>query len=393
MSEMFQAAQACFDEFVEIRRAIHRWPEMGRKEVRTSQLIFDKLTELGVEDIQRPAPTAVTGYIHGKKGPGKTIAIRSDIDALAVTEDTGLPFSSENTGYMHCCGHDMHVSMLLGVAKILMSKRDEFCGSVKLIFQHSEDTLPGGAKELVEAGVMEGVDAIFGMHLIPDEEVGRVLIHPGPLTTSVDLFDVTVVGKGGHGSTPHLTRDPILAACQMVVALQQIPSRRIDPLETVIAPVCSFHSGDAPNVIPGEAKFGGVARAYEDSVRKQLVEEYFAIGKGIEAMTGCQVNIHHYEGYPSVYNDHALTALVRRAAVAAVGEEHVEDKKDPFSFSEDFSYFTKMTGKPGCYFMVSAGYTGDQVYPLHSPKCSMKEEAMLTGMSVMANSALTYLAE
>lgn len=393
MSEMFPAAQACFDEIVEIRRAIHRWPEMGRKEVRTSQLIFDKLTELGVEDIQRPAPTAVTGYIHGKKGPGKTIAIRSDIDALAVTEDTGLPFSSENTGYMHCCGHDMHVSMLLGVAKILMSKRDEFCGSVKLIFQHSEDTLPGGAKELVEAGVMEGVDAIFGMHLIPDEEVGRVLIHPGPLTTSVDLFDVTVVGKGGHGSTPHLTRDPILAACQMVVALQQIPSRRIDPLETVIAPVCSFHSGDAPNVIPGEAKFGGVARAYEDSVRKQLVEEYFAIGKGIEAMTGCQVNIHHYEGYPSVYNDHALTALVRRAAVAAVGEEHVEDKKDPFSFSEDFSYFTKMTGKPGCYFMVSAGYTGDQVYPLHSPKCSMKEEAMLTGMSVMANSALTYLAE
>lgn len=393
MNELYQAAQACFDEIVEIRRAIHRWPEMGRKEVRTSQLIFDKLTEMGVEDIQRPAPTAVTGYIHGKKGPGKTIAIRSDIDALAVTEDTGLPFSSENTGYMHCCGHDMHVAMLMGVAKILLSKRDEFAGSVKLIFQHSEDTLPGGAKELVEAGVMEGVDAIFGMHLIPDEEVGRVMIHPGPLTTSVDLFDVTVVGKGGHGSTPHLTRDPILAACQMVVALQQIPSRRIDPLETVIAPVCSFHSGDAPNVIPGEAKFGGVARAYEDSVRKQLVEEYFAIGKGIEAMSGCQVNIHHYEGYPSVYNDHALTALVRRAAVAAVGEEHVEDKKDPFSFSEDFSYFTKMTGKPGCYFMVSAGYTGDQVYPLHSPKCSMQEEAMLTGVSVMASSALTYLAE
>ena len=393
MNELFQAAQACFDEVVEIRRAVHRWPEMGRKEVRTSQLIFDKLTEMGVEDIQRPAPTAVTGYIRGKKGPGKTIAIRSDIDALAVTEDTGLPFSSENTGYMHCCGHDMHVAMLLGVAKILLGKRDEFAGTVKLIFQHSEDTLPGGAKELVEVGVMDDVDAIFGMHLIPDEEVGRVMIHPGPLTTSVDLFDVTVVGKGGHGSTPHLTRDPILAACQMVVALQQIPSRRIDPLETVIAPVCSFHSGDAPNVIPSEAKFGGVSRAYEDSVRKQLVEEYFAIGKGIEAMTGCQVNIHHYEGYPSVYNDHDLTALVRRAAVAAVGEEHVEDKKDPFSFSEDFSYFTKMTGKPGCYFMVSAGYTGDQVYPLHNPKCSMQEEAMLTGMSVMASSALTYLAE
>ena len=393
MHELYQAAQACFDELVEIRRTVHRWPELGRTEVRTSQLIFDKLTELGVADIQRPVPTAVVGYIRGTKGAGKTLAIRADIDTLAVTEETGLPFASEHTGFMHCCGHDMHVAMLLGVAKLLMQRRDTFAGTVKLIFQHSEDTLPGGAKELVELGVMDDVDAIFGMHVMPDETAGRVMIHPGPLTTSVDLFDVTVVGKGGHGSTPHLTRDPILAACQMVVALQQIPSRRIDPLETVIAPVCSFHSGDAPNVIPNEAKFGGVARAYEDSVRKQLTEEYFAIGKGIEAMTGCQVNIHHYEGYPSVYNDHALTALVRRAAVSVLGEELVEDRKDPFAFSEDFSYFTKMTGKPGCYFMVAAGYTGDQVYPLHNCKCSMREEAMLSGVSVMTGAALTYLAE
>lgn len=393
MHELYRAAEACFDELVEIRRTIHRWPELGRTEVRTSQLIFDKLTELGVEDIHRPVPTAVVGYIRGTKGHGKTVALRADIDALAVTEETGLPFSSEHTGFMHCCGHDMHVASLLGVAKLLMERRDTFAGSIKLIFQHSEDTLPGGAKELVELGVMDDVDAIFGMHMMPDEEAGRVMVHPGPLTTSVDLFDVTVVGKGGHGSTPHMTRDPILAACQMVVALQQIPSRRIDPLETVIAPVCSFHSGDAPNVIPGEAKFGGVARAYEDSVRKQLTEEYFAIGKGIEAMSGCQVNIHHYEGYPSVYNDHALTALVRRAAVNVVGEAKVEDRKDPFSFSEDFSYFTKLTGKPGSYFMVSAGYTGDQVYPLHSPKCSMREEAMITAVSVMAGTALTYLAE
>lgn len=393
MTELFQAAQACFEEVVDIRRTIHRWPEMGRKELRTSQLILDRLARLGVEDIRRPASTAVIGYIHGKKGPGKTIALRADIDALAVTEETGLPFASENIGYMHCCGHDMHTAMLLGVARILLQKREEFSGSVKLIFQHSEDTLPGGAKELVEAGVMEDADAILGMHLVPDEEAGRVIIHPGPLTTSVDLFDVTVVGRGGHGSTPHLTRDPILAACQMVVALQQIPSRRIDPLETVIAPVCSIHSGDAPNVIPGEARFSGVFRAYVDKVREQLVEEYFAIGRGIEAMSGCRVDIHHYEGYPSVYNDEALTALVRRAAVKAVGEARIEDRKEPFSFSEDFSYFTKLTGKPGCYFMVSGGYTGDGVYPLHSPKCSMREEAMLTGMSVMASGALTYLAE
>ena len=338
-------------------------------------------------------PTGAVALIRGEREADVCIALRTDIDALPVQEETGLPYSSQVPGMMHACGHDMHASMMLGVAKYLCSNRDKFAGTVKLIFQPSEDTLPGGAKELVEKGVMENphVNAIFGMHLIPDEkEIGTVEFHEGPLTTSVDLFDITVIGKGGHGSTPHLTKDPILAACQMVTLLQQIPARYIDPLETVIFPVCSFHSGEAPNVIPGEAKFGGIARSYLPSVRKQVAEQVFQIAKGVEALSGTKVDINHYEGYPACYNDPALTREAMEAVSEALGEEHAEEISLPYSFSEDFSYYTEMTGTPGLFMMVKAGHIGEMV-ALHNAKCAMSEEAMPLGMAAMITVALNYL--
>jgi len=216
---------------VEIRRDIHRHPEIGRNEVRTSALIRKKLEEYGVDAIERPVPTAVVALIHGARGPGRCVALRCDIDALPVQEETGLPYTSENPGIMHACGHDMHASMMLGAAKILCGMRERFAGCVKLIFQHSEDTLPGGAKELVEKGVLENphVDAIYGMHVLPDaHRAGQVGFHIGPITTSVDLFDFTVSGRGGHGSQPQNTTDPVLAAAQMIVMMQQIVARRVD---------------------------------------------------------------------------------------------------------------------------------------------------------------------
>jgi amidohydrolase len=393
MGSIRTAAEQCFDEIVAVRRKIHRHPEIGRTEVETSKLIREKLTEFGVDKIETPVPTATVALIYGKKGPGKCVALRTDIDALPVQEQTGLPYASEVPNMMHACGHDMHASMMLGVAKILCGMRGQFAGTVKLIFQHSEDTLPGGAKELVEKGVMENphVDAIFGMHLIPDESrIGKVVFKAGPLTTSVDLYDVTVNGKGGHGSTPQLTNDPVLAACQMVTLLQQIQSRRVDPLETVIFPVCTIHAGDAPNVIPSEAKFGGVARAYVDSVREVVCQQVYNIAKGVEDLSGCQIDINHYEGYPAVDNDKDLTALARNAVAAELGEDAVIDTETPFSFSEDFSYYTKMTGTPGAYFMVYAGHMGELV-SLHNPKCAMCEEVMPYGMSAMASSAVAFL--
>lgn len=392
-TELMQAIEQIMPEIIEIRRDIHMHPEIGRKEVRTTALIKEKLEEYGVDEIKSLMPTGAVALIKGETAADVCIALRTDIDALPVQEETGLPYSSKVPGMMHACGHDMHASMMLGVAKYLCANRDKFAGTIKLIFQPSEDTLPGGAKELVEKGVMENphVDAIFGMHLIPDEnEVGTVEFCEGPLTTSVDLFDVTVIGKGGHGSTPHLTKDPILAACQMVTLLQQIPARYIDPLETVIFPVCSFHSGEAPNVIPGEAKFGGIARSYLSSVRKQVTEQVFRIAKGVEALSGTKIDINHYEGYPACYNDPELTKEAMKAVTEELGAEHAEEIGRPYSFSEDFSYYTEMTGTPGLFMMVKAGHMGEMV-ALHNAKCAMREEAMPFGMAAMITVALNYL--
>lgn len=396
MGELFKAAQGIYDECVEIRRTIHQNPEIGRKEFKTSELIREKLRLYGVDQIDSPVPTAVVALIKGtKEGPGKDkcLAIRADIDALPIQEETDVPYKSQVPDMMHACGHDLHATMLLGTAKLLCERRREFAGTIKLIFQHSEDTLPGGAKELVEKGVMENphVDAIFGMHILPEEgEIGRVKFMEGPVTTSVDLFDVTVNGVGGHGSTPQLTKDPILAACQMVVLLQQIQSRYVDPLETVIFPVCSFHSGDAPNVIPGQARFSGIARAYVDHVRDDVTKQVYDIAKGMESIAGVQVDINHYEGYPACYNDEKLTRMNRSAVAAELGEDMVYDMDKPMSFSEDFSYFTKMTGTPGVYVLLAAGYEGE-LQPLHNSKMLPDEKAMPYGIAAMCASALNYM--
>lgn len=361
--------------------------------MRTSRLIREKLEEFCVDQIETPCPTAVVGIIHGTLGKGKCIAIRCDIDALPINEETGLPFASQAPGVMHACGHDMHTSILLGVAKVLSGMRNEFRGSVKLIFQHSEDTLPGGAKELVEKGVMNNpkVDAILGLHMLPDEiRVGEIGVYVGPLTTSVDLYDVTVSGKGGHGSAPQTTNDPILAACQMIVLLQQIVARRIDPLETAIFSVGSIHSGDAPNIIPGETKFSGIARTYSDAVRKIITRQIYDIAHGIEAVSGCKVDINHYEGYPSVVNDKYLVELACSAIRSELGNDAIVELSQPLSFSEDFSYYTKMTGIPGAYFVLFGGYEGELV-SLHNSKCIMREEAMPDGIIALASTVIKYL--
>ena len=393
MSSIKAAADQCFEEIVAIRREIHRHPELGRTEVRTSALIRKKLEEYGVDGIESPCPTAVAALVHGTAGAGKCIAIRADIDALPVTEQTGLAFASENAGVMHACGHDMHTAMLLGVARVLCGMRSRFRGTVKLIFQHSEDTLPGGAKELVEHGVMENpkVDAIIGLHVMPDENrVGQIGFRSGPLTTAVDLYDVSVTGKGGHGSAPHTTNDPILAAAQMIVILQQIVARRVDPLDTAIFSIGSIHSGDAPNIIPDRADFSGIARTYTDTARETVRRQVLEIARGIEELSGCKVGIRHTEGYPTCANDKALVACARDAVRAELGEDAAVELETPLSFSEDFSYYGNMTGVPSAYFMLFAGHEGELV-SLHNPKCALREEAMPCGVTALAGIAAAYL--
>lgn len=394
MASLKESVDAIIDEVIEIRRDIHRHPEIGRKEVRTAAIIREKLKEYGVDEISTPMETGTVAVIKGAKGPGKCVALRTDIDALPLQETTELPFASEVPNMMHACGHDIHCSMMLGVAKILCNNRDKFSGTVKLIFQPSEDTLPGGAKEMTENGALEGpkVDALFAMHVMPDPEmVGKIATKVGPMTTSVDLYDVTITGKGGHGSEPHTTQDPILAAAQMITAMQQIVSRKIDPLDTGIVSLGSIHSGDAPNVIPSECKFGGVSRAYTESARKKICEQMYKIADGIKDISDCDVDIYHYEGYPSVTNDQSLVQCIRDAVTEELGADHMVELEKPFSFSEDFSYYSNMTGTPAALFMVYAGQGTEQFNPLHSPGIIFKEEAMPYGIRAMVKTAITYL--
>ena len=264
MSQCKTITDSIFEELVSIRRDIHQHPELGMQEIRTSAIIRSELEKMGMDEVLSPLPTGVVGILHGGKGTGKCVAMRADIDALPVEEETGLPFSSQTSGIMHACGHDLHTTMLLGVARVLCRMRDSFAGTVKFIFQPSEDTMPGGARAMVAAGVMENphVDAIYGIHVNPSEdgEVGTMNLYKGYFTTAVDLFDIDVNGKAGHGSAPHTADDAIVAAGYLIAALQQIVSRRVDPMDTAVFTIGTMSGGSAVNIISGQAKIAGVSR-------------------------------------------------------------------------------------------------------------------------------------
>ena len=394
MSDIRTFVDGIFDELVAIRRDIHAHPETGMRETRTAALIRSELEKMGVDEIQQPLPTAVVALIHGKKGAGKCVALRADIDALPVHEETGLPFASVNEGVMHACGHDLHTTMLLGAARTLCHMRDQFAGTVKLIFEPSEDLMPGGARALVAAGVMESphVDAIFGQHVCPSENdsVGRMQLYKGYFTSAVDLFHISVHGKSGHGSAPHTARDAIACAGYLITVLQTIVSRRIDPMDTAVLTVGTMSGGDAVNITAGEAKMVAVLRTFGDEVRETAIEEVNRICKGIGIAFACDIEVNLEEGYAATYNDSALIDLVESSATAELGESAVRHITQPFSGSEDFSFFGKLTGTPCAFMMIDAGH-GENPVSLHNGKIVFDEKVMVSGVSAMSRIALEYL--
>mgnify|MGYP002435991336 CR=1 FL=1 len=369
MSDIRSFVDTIFDELISIRRDIHAHPETGMHETRTAALIRSELEKMGVDEIRQPLPTAVVALIHGKKGPGKCVALRADIDALPVHEETGLPFASETEGVMHACGHDLHTTMLLGAAKTLCHMRDQFAGTVKLIFEPSEDLMPGGARALVAAGVMENphVDAIFGQHVCPSENdsVGRMQLYKGYFTSAVDLFHISVHGKSGHGAAPHTARDAIACAGYLITVLQTVVSRRIDPMDTAVLTVGTMSGGDAVNITAGEARMVAVLRSFSDAGRDTAIQEVRRICKGIGIAFDCDIEVNLEEGYALQYNDPAMIDLVNKAVTAAGGKAEFIDK--PFSGSEDFSFFGKLTGTPSAFMMVDAG-RGENAVSLHNGK-------------------------
>ncbi len=377
------------------RRDFHENPELAFQEVRTSGIVAERLRALGVEDIRTGiAQTGVTGLIRGRKaGGGRTVLLRADMDALPILEENEVEYVSRNPGVMHACGHDAHTAMLLGVARLLNERRDEFAGTVKLLFQPAEESPPGGARPMIEAGVLEDpkVDAAFGLHIDPDNPVGVIELRDGPAMAAADRFHILIHGKGGHGAKPQDSIDPIVIGAQIITALQTLVGRNIDPTEEAVVTVGTFKAGEAFNVIPDTAEMGGTVRTFNARNRDYLERRIGELAQGIAAAMGGTADYSYTRGYPATVNHPEMAQLVREEAAKVVGEEGVREASLMMG-AEDFSYFLEAV--PGAFWFVgSQNPERGLVWGHHHPRFDLDEAAMAVGMESMANVALRYLNE
>ncbi len=375
------------------RRFLHQHPELGFQEFASAQFVAERLRSLGVEDIRTGiAVTGVTGLIRGQQpGSGKVVLLRADMDALPIQEENEVDYRSQVPGTMHACGHDAHTAMLLAVARLLMERRDQFAGTVKLVFQPAEEG-GGGAKVMIDEGVLEDpkVDAAFGMHVAQEEPVGTISLRPGPIMAAADRFTMVIKGRGGHGAQPHLTIDPIVTGAQIVTALQTIVSREIDPLDPAVVTVGAFRAGEALNVIPDTAELRGTVRSFSPAVRDQLATRIQELSRGIAGAMRAEIDIDYRYGYPVTVNNPEMTALVRDVAQGVVGDDNVLEAPMHMG-AEDFSYFLERV--PGCfYFVGSRNPEKGLIWGHHHPRFDIDEDAMAVGIETMTRVALRYLA-
>ena len=382
MSDIRTFVDGIFDELVAIRRDIHAHPETGMRETRTAALIRSELEKMGVDEIQQPLPTAVVALIHGKKGAGKCVALRADIDALPVHEETGLPFASVNEGVMHACGHDMHITILLTAARILCENRDKFPGSVKLIFQPAEEAAnpsdtTGGAMHMVEYGCMENphVDYVLGLHVMPYMPVGDVETRYGALNGASDEIDITVYGKKSHGARPNLGVDAIAIAAQIITALQQQVSRRTSPLDSTVVSIGMISGGTAGNIVCDEVHMNGTLRTIS-----------------IAAAMGGRAECAMRPSYCALINDKDAVDRTLKLLRSVLGEEHVHIKDAPSLGVEDFSYFCRE--RPGAFYHIGMAPSAEaaKTWPeLHTSEMDIDERVLPLGAELQTRLVLDYL--
>lgn len=385
--EIREAVEKYRDYVVSLRRHFHSQPELSTKEFKTQEKIMDELSKLGLE-ARKAASTGVVAEIEGGL-PGKTIAIRADMDGLPIQDECGQPYQSQNPGVCHACGHDGHVAMLLGVANIIRAMRAELPGKVRLLFQPSEEFFPGGASPLIKAGVLEGVDAIIGAHLWQPIPAGRLGISYGCLMAQPGGFAITVKGRGGHGSMPHKAVDPIWVGTQIVQSIDAISGNNIDPLESEVVLVTIFKAGQIRNVIPDTAYIEGTIRVFETATLTRIHERIEQITKGICAAHGAEYTFTGTSSYPPVINNPAITACIRDAGIAALGEDAVFETK--VLASEDFSYYQQLV--PGALMFIGAGNDDRAIYSHHHPKFDIDEQALVHGVEIMVRTVQNYLAQ
>lgn len=373
--------RALQEQLVAWRRHLHQYPELGFRERLTADFIAQKLTEWGIEHQTQVAETGIVACIHGSQ-PGPVFGIRADMDALPIQEANQVPYRSCHDGVMHACGHDGHVTIALGTAYYLSQHRDDFAGTVKLIFQPAEEG-PGGAKPMIEAGALRNpdVDAIIGLHLWNNLPLGTVGVRDGALMAAVELFDCTIQGRGGHGAIPHQTVDSIVVGAQIVTALQTIVARNVDPLKSGVVTVGEFHAGGANNVIADSAHMTGTVRYFDPQLEGFFGRRLEEVITGICQAHGATYKLDYWQLYPPVINDSAIADLVRSVAESVVETPAGIVPECQTMGGEDMSFFLQEV--PGCYFFLgSANPEKDLAYPHHHPRFDFDETALGMGVEL-----------
>lgn len=386
LSQIQAIATQLAPRFIEIRRHLHSSPELSGQEYQTAAYVAGVLSSCGLQVQELVGKTGVVAELAGNGTDGRLLAIRTDMDALPIQEQTGLEFSSHNPGIMHACGHDVHTTVGLGTAMIL-SQLPEQMGNVRFLFQPAEETAQG-ANWMVRDGVMEQVDSIFSVHVFPTIPGGSIGIRYGALTAAADDLELTIIGESGHGARPHEAIDAIWIAAQVVTTLQQAISRTQNPLRPVVLTIGKIEGGRAPNVIADQVRMLGTVRSLHPETSAALPSWIEQVVASVCQTYGAKYDLKYKHGVPSVQNDPTLTQIVESAAQEALGSDRVQILLEPSLGAEDFSMY--LAHAPGTMFRLGVGHADRPNYPLHHPQFSVNEEAIVTGITTMAYAVWKY---
>ncbi|CAI9393360.1 N-acetyldiaminopimelate deacetylase [Bacillus sp. T2.9-1] len=386
LEEIWEQLENYYDEMVEIRRYLHQHPELSFKEYKTAQYIISFYEKLGIQVTGNIGGNGVVAKITGGK-PGKTVALRADFDALPIQDEKEVAYKSKVPGVMHACGHDGHTATLLILAKVIHEFKEKLSGNFVFIHQHAEESNPGGAKAMIEAGCLENVDAIFGTHLWATLPTGTVSYKAGPMMAAADEFKVKIQGQGGHGAQPHKTKDSLVTASQLVINLQQIVSRKVNPIHNAVLTVGYFESGNAFNVIADTATIGGTVRTFNLETQALIKEELERVIKGTCYTANSTYEFEYDDGYPAVVNHSEETSFLARCAENIPGVFVQEG--EPELTGEDFSYY--LQHRKGAFFFTGAmPDTNGLTYPHHHPRFDINEKAMLIAAKTLGSVAINY---
>lgn len=383
--QLFEKLEGAFEEMQVIRRYLHMHPEVSFHETNTSIYIQNYYAELGIDFTPNVGGNGVVARIKGGL-PGKTVAIRADFDALPIQDEKDVSYKSTIPGVMHACGHDGHTATLLVLGKTLFEMREQLAGEYVLIHQHAEEYAPGGAKPMIEAGCLEGVDAIFGTHLWSLTPVGIIETRVGPVMAAADRFEITLQGRGGHGASPHQTKDSIVIGAQLITNLQQIVSRRVNPVESAVLSVGSFVAHNAFNVIADSAKLIGTVRTFNPEVRNLIEKEMERVIHGTCIANDCTYDFNYERGYNAVVNHETETNFLKNVAEQVTGVMEVRESEQHMG-GEDFAYYLEKV--PGTFFFTGAEPKGE-VFPHHHPKFDFDENAMLIAAKTLGAAVIDY---